>query len=130
MECSEGGSPPAGWRCSQICWEAGAYLLAGFMSRLGAVGAIVMLGMFVFALTDALIPGHTAHPCGYFGPQANPLLQVLAGGDRVRWWDVIRDMILAGLSGLVLYRGTSLWFVAQIVRNRQSIKEGAGQDEA
>jgi uncharacterized membrane protein YphA (DoxX/SURF4 family) len=96
------------------------YLIAGFMSRLAAVGSIILLAGFVFALGNALATGNTAHACGCFGSgaDANPLLAFLAGGNTVTWWDVIRDIILVGLSLLVAVRGAGLLSLDALLAGR------------
>lgn len=83
------------------------YLITGFLTRLGALGSIVLLGTFIVALLDALLTGNTAHACGCFGSagDANAVLSLLAGGNTVTAWDVIRDVILLLLSGLILWWG-------------------------
>ena len=86
---------------------AALYLLAGFMARLAAAGTAIMLAGFVYGLTDALATGNTSHACGCFGPgaTANPVIAFLAGGNTITWWDVIRDLLLLGLSILVMVQG-------------------------
>lgn len=88
-----------------------AYLLVGFLSRLAALGSAAMLAMFVIALTDALLTGNTAHACGCFGGGlgANPVLSLIAGGSSIGWWDVFRDLILLGLSLLLVARGAGAY---------------------
>ncbi|HEX6508294.1 MAG TPA: MauE/DoxX family redox-associated membrane protein [Chloroflexota bacterium] len=96
------------------------YLLAGFMTRVGAIGAIVLLGAFVAALLDALMTGNTAHACGCFGSgvDANPILTFLAGGNTITAWDVIRDVILMGLSGLIFWFGPGAISVEELMARR------------
>ena len=84
-----------------------AYLLIGFFSRLAAAGAILLLFMFVVARGTSLARGDTNHACGCFGSaaHANPVLAFLSGGNRVTWWDLIRDLLLVALSSAVLVWG-------------------------
>lgn len=83
-----------------------AYLLTGFMARVGAAGATVLLAMFEWALLTSLAHGDTAHSCGCFGSGAtNPLLAFLAGGNTITWWDVVRDALLIALSLIVVVYG-------------------------
>jgi uncharacterized membrane protein YphA (DoxX/SURF4 family) len=104
----------------------GVYLIAGFMSRLAALSAIVLLGMFVVALFDALGTGNTAHACGCFGSagNGNAVLSFLAGGNTVTWWDVIRDVILALCAALVVWWGSGAISVENaLARRRESSEE-------
>jgi uncharacterized membrane protein YphA (DoxX/SURF4 family) len=98
-----------------------AYLLSGFLSWLGAIGAIVLLVSFVIALSDALITGSTAHACGCFGSAAgtNPLLTFLAGGNTITWWDPVRDLILIALSALILWRGPGALSIDGLLARRR-----------
>jgi uncharacterized membrane protein YphA (DoxX/SURF4 family) len=86
------------------------YLLTGFLSRMGAVGASLLLLMFEVALLDALITGNTAHACGCFGngSQGNPIVAFLAGGNTVTWWDVTRDAVLLALALAVAWFGPGM----------------------
>jgi uncharacterized membrane protein YphA (DoxX/SURF4 family) len=102
------------------------YLITGFMSRLGALGSIVLLGMFVVGLLDSLLTGNTAHACGCFGAAGhdNAVISFLAGGNTVTSWDVIRDVILAVLAGTVLWWGPGEISVeALVARHRQDDME-------
>lgn len=83
------------------------YLLAGFLTRLAALGSILLLFGFEIALGTSLLSGDTNHACGCFGSGAgaNVILAFLSGGSTITWWDLIRDLILIGLSLLVLVRG-------------------------
>lgn len=85
----------------------GVYLLLGFQARLAAIGSIVLLGMFMVALIRALILGDTNHACGCFGAgsTANPVLAFLTGGTTITIWDVVRDLLLVALSGLIVVCG-------------------------
>jgi putative oxidoreductase len=107
----------------------GLYLVVGFMSRLGGLGSIVLLGTFVVALLDALLTGNTAHACGCFGSagNGNVLLSFLAGGNTVTWWDVVRDVILALLSALVVWWGPGAISVEGFLTRRRagSMEESA-----
>lgn len=99
----------------------GVYLLVGFLSRLAALGAVVLLASFIIALVDALATGNTAHACGCFGSGAgtNPILAALAGGDSVGWWDVIRDVILVEFAGIVLWWGAGPLSADDLVAHRR-----------
>jgi uncharacterized membrane protein YphA (DoxX/SURF4 family) len=94
----------------------GAYLLAGFQVRLAALGSILLLGMFIVALGRALIVGDTDHACGCFGEgsAANPILAFLTGGNTITPWDVIRDLILVALSGLIFAGGAGALSAARL----------------
>jgi uncharacterized membrane protein YphA (DoxX/SURF4 family) len=110
---------------------AALYLLAGFMARLAAAGTAIMLGGFVYGLTDALARGNTAHACGCFvgGVTANPVVAFLAGGNTITWWDVIRDLLLLGLSILVVVRGAGPVSVdALLARRRERASAGDAWD--
>lgn len=93
------------------------YLLVGFLSRLAASGAAIMLAGFVYALGDALATGKTDHPCGCFGSGAdpNPILAFLSGGSSVTWWDVIRDLILIALSLVIAVWGAGSFSVDGLI---------------
>lgn len=113
-----------------------AYLLAGFMSRLAASGAIVLLGGFVFALGTSLARGDIHHACGCFGSEgsANPILVLLSGGSTITWWDLIRDLLLIGLAALILVLGSGpLSLDALLARRRDEFSDAAplipGRDE-
>jgi uncharacterized membrane protein YphA (DoxX/SURF4 family) len=97
------------------------YLLAGFLSRFVAAGAAVLLGSFSFALAVSLATGNTAHPCGCFGSDAsvNPILALLAGGNTITWRDLVRDLILIGLSLALVVRGAGPLSVDGLLGNRQ-----------
>jgi uncharacterized membrane protein YphA (DoxX/SURF4 family) len=96
------------------------YLILGFMSRLGALGAIVLLGMFLVGLLDSLLTGNTAHACGCFGSgHENAVLSFLAGGNTVTLWDVIRDVILALLAAAVLWWGPGRFSLEGLVARRR-----------
>jgi len=97
------------------------YILLGYMSRLAAGVAALMLLMFVVALTDALVTGNTAHSCGCFGKGAgsNPILAFLAGGNTITLWDDIRDVILIGLSLLIAVRGAGPWSLDGLIAGRR-----------
>jgi uncharacterized membrane protein YphA (DoxX/SURF4 family) len=84
-----------------------AYLLSGFLTRLGATGAILLLLTFVFALGSSLASGNTNHACGCFGTgdRANPVLAFISGGSTITWWDLIRDFLLVMLSAVILFAG-------------------------
>jgi uncharacterized membrane protein YphA (DoxX/SURF4 family) len=105
------------------------YLISGFMSRLAALGSIVLLGTFVVALLDALATGNTAHACGCFGTAANgnAVLSFLAGGNTVMWWDVIRDLILALLAALVAWYGPGAISIEEALARR---REGSTEESA
>jgi uncharacterized membrane protein YphA (DoxX/SURF4 family) len=98
------------------------YLLAGFMTRFAAIGAILMLGMFVVALVISLITGNTNRSCGCFGSgaTANPILVFLSGGDTITWWDPIRDILLAAFAALLLLYGSGALALDQAARARPS----------
>ncbi|MBV9281191.1 MAG: DoxX family membrane protein [Chloroflexi bacterium] len=104
-----------------------AYLLAGFLTRVGALGSCLLLGSFVYALADSLATGNTNHACGCFGSGAGatPILAFLAGGDTVTWWDVIRDLILIALSLLVLVRGAGALSLDGWLARRRDLAEEA-----
>lgn len=95
-----------------------AYLLAGFMCRFAAGAAIVLLGMFVVALSVSIVTGNTAHPCGCFGAKSNPVVAWLSGGNTVTWWDLLRDLILTALSLLLLTRGAGSISTDRLLRHR------------
>jgi uncharacterized membrane protein YphA (DoxX/SURF4 family) len=100
---------------------AAAYLLAGFMTRVGAAAAAGMLLIFIAALTDALVTGNTAHPCGCFGSLAsNPVIALLAGGTTIGWWDVVRDVILLALSVMLIWRGGGAYSVDTLLHRERS----------
>jgi uncharacterized membrane protein YphA (DoxX/SURF4 family) len=100
---------------------AGLYLLVGFMTRWAASATGAMLAMFVFALGRALAIGDTNHACGCFGSgaAANPILAFLSGGDTITWWDLIRDLLLIVLSGLLLAWGPGRFSVDGLLRRRR-----------
>src|SRR5579872_4973191 len=77
---------------------AAVYLLLGFMTRLAAGATGLMLLTFIVALGRALATGDTNHACGCFGTGTNPVLAFLSGGDTITWWDLIRDLLLLGMS--------------------------------
>jgi putative oxidoreductase len=88
----------------------GAYLVVGFMSRVGAAGIIVLLVCFEVALLGALLSGDIHHACGCFGSAGSgPIISFLAGGDTVTWWDVIRDLLLGAMAASVLAFGPGPW---------------------
>jgi uncharacterized membrane protein YphA (DoxX/SURF4 family) len=97
------------------------YLITGFMSRLGALGAIALLGMFLAGLIDSIITGNTAHACGCFGAalQDNAIVSFLAGGNTVTSWDVIRDVILALVAATVLWWGPGQISVEALLTRRR-----------
>ena len=105
------------------------YLISGFMSRLGALGSIVLLGTFVVALLDSLATGNTAHACGCFGSatNGNAIVAFLAGGNTVAWWDVVRDLILALVAALVAWYGPGAVSIEEVLARRRegSIAEPA-----
>lgn len=96
------------------------YLLSGFMGRIGAGGAVVLLLTFIFALVQALATGNTAHACGCFGSGANPLITLLAGGNSIGWWDVIRDGILLILAAWVAWCGPGQFSIDALLARRQT----------
>lgn len=101
------------------------YLLVGFLARPAGVAAAVMLLTFVYALLTSLITGNTAHSCGCFGPgQSNPVITLLSGGNAVGWWDVFRDLILAGLAMLVAFRGAGPLSVDALIARRAGVGDG------
>lgn len=85
---------------------AAAYLLLGFLTRIGAALCALMLVMFIYALLDSLVTGNINHTCGCFGENgANPIITLLEGGNTIGWWDPIRDAILLLLCGWLFYAG-------------------------
>ncbi len=85
---------------------AALYVLVGFMTRIASAACLLMLAMFEFALMQSLVTGHTHHSCGCFGSGAvNPVLAFLEGGNVITSWDVIRDLILVGLTALIFFFG-------------------------
>jgi uncharacterized membrane protein YphA (DoxX/SURF4 family) len=83
-----------------------AYLLLGFMTRIGAALSILMLAMFEYALINSLVTGNIHHACGCFGSKdVNPILAFIAGGSTVTLWDVIRDAVLGVLAALIVWWG-------------------------
>lgn len=96
------------------------YLLLGFMTRVGAAGAIALLTMFILIMVRALVTGDTNHACGCFGAAANPFLVFLTGGDTITLWDVIRDLILVGLSGVVLVWGPGWLSIDHLIARRRN----------
>jgi uncharacterized membrane protein YphA (DoxX/SURF4 family) len=98
---------------------AALYLLVGFLGRIAAVVTAGMLLMFIVALLDALLTGNTAHPCGCFGPGANPIITALSGGDTVGWWDVIRDVILLAMALAVAWLGSGALSVDEWLASRR-----------
>lgn len=100
-----------------------AYLLVGFLTRVGAVGVSGMLVMFIIALADALLTGNTAHACGCFGGVTNPVISLLAGGSTIGWWDVVRDLILLVFALLLVWRGPGIMSVDDLV-----VRRGRGTD--
>jgi uncharacterized membrane protein YphA (DoxX/SURF4 family) len=105
------------------------YLISGFMSRLGALGSIILLSTFVVALLDSLATGNTSHACGCFGSAAggNAVLSFLAGGNTVTWWDVIRDLILALLAALMAWYGPGAISIEEALERR---REGPREESA
>ncbi len=104
----------------------GLYLVSGFMSRIGALGSLILLSTFLVALVDALLTGNTSHPCGCFGGagNGNVILSFLAGGNTVGWWDVIRDVLLAGAAACILWLGPGAISVeAMLTRRREDFDE-------
>lgn len=103
----------------------GAYLLLGFQARLAAIGSIVLLGMFMVALIRALILGDTNHACGCFGAgsTANPILAFLTGGTTITPWDVVRDLILVALSGLIVVFGAGPISAGKLFRSAQDVPD-------
>ena len=97
------------------------YLLVGFLSRLAASGAILLLLGFVVALGSSLLSGDTNHACGCFGggADANPVLVFLSGGPTITWWDLTRDILLIALAILVLVRGAGPFSVDALVARRR-----------
>ena len=106
-----------------------AYLITGFMTRIGALGAIVLLSMFLFALLDSIATGNTTHACGCFGSagHVNPIVSFLAGGDTVTSWDVIRDVILAIVAAAVLRWGAGPVSIEEVLTRRH---EDVAEDSA
>jgi uncharacterized membrane protein YphA (DoxX/SURF4 family) len=97
------------------------YLLAGFLGRLAAGGAIALLLSFEFALGSALARGDTNHACGCFGSgsDANPLLVLLTGGHTITWWDPVRDLLLIALAGAILVWGAGPLSVDVLLGHRR-----------
>ena len=77
----------------------GGALLTGRPRRLGAVGALVLAGVFLVAMVTALVRGIPVD-CGCFGPGVAWL--PLAAARRM-WFDLGRDVLLL-VAALVLYR--------------------------
>ncbi|HEX8918125.1 MAG TPA: MauE/DoxX family redox-associated membrane protein [Chloroflexota bacterium] len=95
------------------------YLITGYLCRFAAAGTIALLAMFIFALGTALVSGDTNHACGCFGTSgdANRVLALLEGGSTIGWWDVIRDLIMIGMTiPLVLYGAGSVSVDALLAR--------------
>lgn len=97
------------------------YLLVGFMSRLAAGGAILLLLGFVIALASSLASGDVNHACGCFGSSsaANPVLAFLSGGSTITWWDLIRDLLLIALASLILVRSAGPLSVDSLLNRRR-----------
>jgi uncharacterized membrane protein YphA (DoxX/SURF4 family) len=104
---------------------AAAYLLSGFLARIGAGLAGLMLVMFLFALGHAMLTGNVHHACGCFGQgaNANPVLEFLSGGSTITTWDIIRDALLLGLSAVIAVIGPGGASVDAWVRRRQILAE-------
>jgi len=51
------------------------------------------------------MPGERQGGCFGPGAAANPVVAFLAGGSTITWWDVMRDLLLLGLSVLVIVHG-------------------------
>lgn len=98
----------------------GVYLLAGFMTRIGAAITGVLLIMFIVAIGDSLFTGNVGHPCGCFGSNPNPILTFMAGGNTVTWWDLIRDLILLALTAVVLVWGAGRLSVDAFLAGRRA----------
>ncbi|HLJ66261.1 MAG TPA: MauE/DoxX family redox-associated membrane protein [Chloroflexota bacterium] len=98
-----------------------AYLLLGYMTRLAAAGAFLMLGMFIVALGKSLATGDTNHACGCFGSSggANPILAFLSGGETITWWDLIRDIMLAALAAALVVYGAGALSLDGYLRGRR-----------
>jgi uncharacterized membrane protein YphA (DoxX/SURF4 family) len=99
----------------------GAYLLAGFQTRLVSIAAGLLLAMFIVALTTALVRGDAAHACGCFGAgQSNVVTATLAGGDTIGWWDPLRDLLLLLIAaGLTLGGAGTLSIDRLLARHAQ-----------
>ncbi len=81
------------------------YLLVGLLLRPAAVVTGGLLLFFTAALTLNLLAGNTAHGCGCLqvsGLLATiPILTWLFGGQTIGVFDVVRDLVLTGLAGVV-----------------------------
>jgi uncharacterized membrane protein YphA (DoxX/SURF4 family) len=101
------------------------YLITGFMSRLGALSAIILLSAFLVGLLDSLLTGNTAHACGCFGASshANAIVSFLAGGNTVTSWDVVRDVVLALVAAAVLWLGPGRISVEAILTRGEEVME-------
>lgn len=104
-----------------------AYLLSGFMTRVSAALAALLLISFVVAIARSLVTGDTAHACGCFGSgaAANPLLTWLEGGDTITWWDLIRDLILIALCAVLLVLGPGPLSEERALSGRRHVEEAA-----
>jgi len=101
------------------------YVLTGFLARPAALAAGGLLLVFTAALLDSLMTGNTNHACGCFGPGAGayPILALVSGGSTVTRWDVVRDLILAGMAALIAAGGAGTLSVDRIRQPRHSRAE-------
>jgi|GEM_PF-1454425 len=87
------------------------YLLLGLFVRPAAIVAGLLLLIFTIALAINVATGNTAHGCGCLqtsGLLASvPLLSWLFGGLTIGLFDVVRDLVLAGVAAVIFWGDTS-----------------------
>jgi uncharacterized membrane protein YphA (DoxX/SURF4 family) len=109
------------------------YLLVGLFLRWAAVAAAGMLLMFIVALTVQIARGNVAIGCGCLptgGPLAQlPLVQWVAGGTTIGWFDVGRDIVLLGLALLIVVGGERAWSVDAWLRGDLGDDEGEAAEQ-
>src|SRR5579859_2433713 len=81
------------------------YLLLGLFLRFAGMATAAFLLVFTVALGVQIVRGNVNLNCGCLpsgGPLASlPLVQWLAGGATIGWFDVCRDMVFLALAVLV-----------------------------
>jgi putative oxidoreductase len=86
-------------------FTCGIFVLSGFLLRLGLLGTVSMLMVFIFAMTAALLKGLTID-CGCFG--AHSWL------DSNPWIALIRDAILLSLAVFVYKESLGKFKIDQV----------------
>lgn len=92
----------------------GAFLILGIFVRFSAIATGALLAAFLIGMAQAKARG-LAIDCGCFG----------AGGpgEGVSWFDLVRDVALLGVAGLVVFLPRDRWALDALLTEDETVEE-------